>query len=125
METRSIRCPNCSDTTSVGMPPPAGPPRRVVTQCPHCKYDLVVSRESEAEAMDPGGELRIRACLRWETRCPYCKERTVARVPPKGVLRRKETTPCEVCRRPLIVERREEGKVVLRAHRGTVEGLSL
>ena len=103
------------------MPPGEGRPRRVVTLCPHCDYDLVVSRADEA---DEGG-LRIRACLRWETTCPYCKEATVARVPPKGVLRRKETTPCSSCRRPLIVERREEGKLVLRAHRGIVEGLGL
>jgi len=93
----------------------------VVTLCPHCDYDLVVSRADEADA----GGLRIRACLRWETTCPYCKEATVARVPPKGVLRRKETTPCSLCNRPLIVERREEGKLVLRAHRGIVEGLGL
>lgn len=100
------------------MPPAEGRPRRVVTQCPHCDHDLVVSREKD-------GKRRIRACRRWETTCPYCKEPTIARVPPKGVLQRKETTPCMHCRRPLIVERREEGKLVLRAHRGLVEGFLL
>ena len=49
----------------------------------------------------------------------------MARVPPKGALRRKETTPCRHCRRPLIVERREKGTLVLRAHRGLMEGLLL
>lgn len=121
METRPIRCPQCSASTEVGVPPAEGRPRRVVTQCPHCQYDLVVSRADDTE--DSG--YRIRACMRWETTCPYCKESTIARVPPKGVLRRKETTPCQSCRRPLIVERREEGKIVLRAHRGIVEGLGL
>lgn len=121
METRSIKCPQCSASTQVGVPPAEGRPRRVVTQCPNCEYDLVVSRAKDTS----DGGYRIRACLRWETTCPYCKEPTVARVPPKGVLRRKETTPCQACRRPLIVERREEGKVVLRAHRGIVEGLGL
>ena len=121
METRPIRCPQCSASTEVGVPPEEGRPRRVVTQCPHCRYDLVVSRGNDSE----DGGYRIRACMRWETTCPYCKESTIARVPPKGVLRRKETTPCQSCRRPLLVERREEGKLVLRAHRGMVEGLGL
>ena len=105
----------------MGVPPPEGRTRRVVTQCPHCEYDLVVSRADDPD----GNSYRIRACLRWQTTCPYCKEAAVARVPPKGVLRRKETTPCQSCRRPLIVERREEGKIVLRAHRGIVEGMGL
>ncbi len=102
------------------MPPPEGRPRRVVTLCPHCDHDLVVSRADSADA-----GFRIRACLRWHTTCPYCKQPTLARVPPKGMLRRKETTPCESCHRPLIVERREEGTLVLRAHRGIVEGMGL
>lgn len=101
----------------MGVPPEEGRPRRVVTLCPRCGYDLVVSRESDG--------MRIRACMRWETRCPYCGGDTVARVPPKGMLRRKEVTPCEACRRPLVVERREEGKLVLRAHRGLIEGAVL
>ncbi|HJN94065.1 MAG TPA: hypothetical protein QGF05_15280 [Dehalococcoidia bacterium] len=117
METKRIRCPNCAESTEVGTPPPEGRPRRVVTTCPHCAYDLVVSREEDG--------MRIRACLRWETTCPYCKKATIARVPPKGTLRRKELTPCQECRRPLIVERRDEGKLVLRAHRGIVEGTLL
>ena len=114
METRRIRCPHCHEPTTVGVPPREARPRRVVTQCPHCRYDLVVSQRRGAPV--------IRACLRWETTCPYCKEPTVARVPPAGALRRKETTPCASCRRPLVVERREEGKVVLRAHRHWLEG---
>ena len=118
MELRRIGCPQCGESTAVGVPPQEGRPRRVVTLCPHCRYDLVVSRDQEAA-------LRIRACRRWETTCPYCREATVARVPPTGVLRRKELTPCQRCRRPLIVERREEGKLVLRAHRGLLEGMVL
>ena len=114
METKSIRCPNCDGSMDVGVPPDEGHPRRVVTLCRHCDYDLVVSREKDG--------MRIRACMRWETTCPYCKESTIARVPPKGTLRRKELTPCESCRHPLIVERREEGKIILRAHRGLIEG---
>lgn len=121
METRRIRCPNCATATEVGVPPSEGRTRRVVTQCSGCSYDLVVSRNDS----DKQGGMRIRACQRWETTCPYCKEATVARVPPKGTLRRKETTPCGNCRRPLIVERREEGTLVLRAHRGLVEGFAL
>ncbi len=122
MDTRGIRCPHCEARTQVGLPPRDGRTRRVVTQCPHCRYDLVVSRPADPT---DGEALRIRACLRWETTCPYCKQPTIARVPPKAALQRKETTPCQVCRRPLIVERREEGKIVLRAHRGIVEGLVL
>jgi hypothetical protein len=126
METRRIRCPNCDTSTEVGVPPSEGRTRRVVTQCGGCAYDLVVSRDADKKR-DPEnpGAMRIRACQRWETTCPYCKEATVARVPPKGTLRRKETTPCGHCRRPLIVERREEGTLVLRAHRGMVEGFAL
>ncbi len=120
MDTRSIRCPHCAEPTEVGVPPSEGRPRRVVTLCPHCDYDLVVSRADKS-----GDDFRIRACLRWETTCPYCKQPTLARVPPKGLMRRKETTPCASCRRPLIVERRGEGKLVLRAHRGIVEGMGL
>ena len=119
LRRKRIRCPNCEKSTEVGLPPEEGRTRRVVTQCPHCTYDLVVARGMEGEG------LKIRACARWETTCPYCGEATVARVPPKGVLRRKETTPCRNCQRPLIVERREEGKLVLRAHRGIIEGLAL
>lgn len=115
--TRHIRCPNCSRTLDVGVPPETGRTRRVVTLCEHCHYDLVVSRGQKED--DP---LRIRACMRWEVTCPYCQEPTIARVPPKGVLRRKETAPCRHCRKPLIVERREEGQLVLRAHRGILEG---
>ncbi|MEE9278109.1 MAG: hypothetical protein V3V06_06820, partial [Dehalococcoidia bacterium] len=89
METRQIRCPQCSESTEVGVPPPDGRPRRVVTMCRHCRHDLVVSRDDSSER-----GMRIRACMRWETTCPYCKEQTVARAPPKGALRRKETTPC-------------------------------
>lgn len=122
METRAIRCPHCEGRTEVGTPPSRGRTRRVVTQCPHCQYDLVVSRTADTAEE---GTLCIRACLRWETTCPYCEEPTVARVPPKGALRRKEITPCRSCRRPLIVERREEGNLVLRAHRGIVEGMVL
>ena len=118
MATHQIRCPNCATPTEVGIPPASGRPRRVVTQCPTCAHDLVVSRREDEQ-------LVIRACRRWETQCPYCHQTTVARVPPKGALRRKETTPCVHCRRPLIVERREEGKLVLRAHRGLLEGLLL
>jgi hypothetical protein len=117
VEKKSIRCPNCTQSTEVGVPPEEGRPRRVVTTCPHCSYDLVVSREADG--------MRIRACMRWETTCPYCKKATVARVPPKGQLRRKELTPCQACRRPLIVERRDEGRLVLRAHRGIIEGTLL
>ena len=94
--------------------------RRVVTHCAGCEHDLVVSRGRNAE--EP---LRIRACKRWAVTCPYCKEPTIARLPPAGLLRRKETTPCQRCRKPLIVERREEGKIVLRAHRGILEGALL
>ena len=118
--TRHIRCPNCSKTLDVGVPPEAGRTRRVVTHCVNCNYDLVVSRGKKEE--EP---LRIRACMRWDVTCPYCKEPTIARVPPKGVLRRKETAPCRHCRKPLIVERREEGQLVLRAHRGILEGTLL
>lgn len=114
---RRIRCPNCSSRLDVGVPPETGRTRRVVTLCRACNYDLVVSR-----AEKDGGPLRIRACMRWDVTCPYCKEPTVARVPPKGLLRRKETAPCRHCRKPLIVERREEGQLVLRAHRGILEG---
>ena len=121
METRTIHCPQCSESTEVGVPPPEGRTRRVVTQCPHCEYDLVVSRPDDTD----GNSYRIRACLRWQTTCPYCKRPTVARVPPKGALRRKEVTPCTACRRPLIVERREEDTLVLRAHRGALEGFVL
>ena len=115
METRAIRCPQCHAATEVGVPASEGRTRRVVTLCPHCHHDLVVARARD-------GALRIRACRRWETTCPYCHEPTVARVPPQGVLRRKEVTPCVACRRPLIVERREEGRLTLRAHRGLLEG---
>ena len=115
--TRHIRCPNCSIRLDVGVPPETGRTRRVVTLCRACNHDLVVSR-----AQKDGEPLRIRACLRWDVTCPYCKEPTVARVPPKGLLRRKETAPCRNCRKPLIVERREEGQLVLRAHRGILEG---
>ena len=97
------------------MPAAEGRTRRVVTQCPHCRYDLVVSRGE-------GGQMQIRACLRWETTCPYCKQPTIARVPPAEAMRRKELTPCASCRKPLVVERRDEGKLVLRAHRGIIEG---
>lgn len=114
-QTKRIRCPHCSERTQVGVPPREGRTRRVVTQCPHCRYDLVVSRGTS-------GPMQIRACLRWEITCPYCKKPTIARVPPAGTLRRKELTPCASCRKPLVVERREEGKLVLRAHRGIIEG---
>ena len=89
--------------------------------CKSCQYDLVVSRgrQSGKQSDEP---LRIRACMRWGVTCPYCDEPTVARVPPKGLLQRKETSPCRHCRKPLIVERREEGRLVLRAHRGILEG---
>ena len=89
--------------------------------CKSCQYDLVVSRsrQSDKQLDEP---LRIRACMRWGVTCPYCDQPTVARVPPKGLLRRKETSPCRHCRKPLIVERREEGRLVLRAHRGILEG---
>ena len=117
METKTIRCPQCSERTEVGLPPSEGRTRRVVTQCPHCRYDLVVSRDH--------GALRIRACLRWQVTCPYCKQPAIARVPPKGALRRKELTPCASCHRPLIVERRQDDALVLRAHRGIIEGLLL
>ena len=120
LETRHIRCPNCSKTLDVGVPPETGRTRRVVTLCASCNHDLVVSRGQQED--EP---LRIRACMRWEVTCPYCKEQTVARVPPKGLLRRKETAPCHHCRKPLIVERREEGQLVLRAHRGILEGTLL
>lgn len=116
--TKRIRCPHCSEPTEVGLPPLEGRTLRVVTQCPHCRYDLVVSRGD-------GDHMQIRACLRWETTCPYCKQPTVARVPPPGAGRRKELTPCASCRKPLVVERREEGKLVLRAHRGIIEGTLL
>jgi hypothetical protein len=120
LETRHIRCPNCSKALDVGVPPETGRTRRVVTTCVNCNYDLVVSRGQQED--EP---LRIRACMRWDVTCPYCKEATVARVPPKGLLRRKETAPCRHCRKPLIVERREEGQLVLRAHRGILEGTLL
>lgn len=120
LETRHIRCPNCSKALDVGVPPETGRTRRVVTTCVNCNYDLVVSRGQQED--EP---LRIRACMRWDVTCPYCKESTVARVPPKGLLRRKETAPCRHCRKPLIVERREEGRLVLRAHRGILEGTLL
>ncbi|MCY3920962.1 MAG: hypothetical protein OXG27_01020 [Chloroflexi bacterium] len=120
IETRHIRCPNCSKSLDVGVPPDTGRTRRVVTRCASCNYDLVVSRGKKED--EP---LRIRACMRWDVTCPYCKEQTVARVPPKGQLRRKETAPCRHCRKPLIVERREEGQLVLRAHRGILEGTLL
>ncbi len=120
MDTKQIRCPQCERPLAVGVPPESGRTRRVVTQCVGCEHDLVVSRGSKAA--EP---LRIRACKRWAVVCPYCKEPTIARLPPKGVLRRKETTPCAGCRKPLIVERREEGTVVLRAHRGILEGTLL
>ena len=117
ISVKRIRCPNCSNRLDVGTPPESGRTRRVVTMCPNCNYDLVVSRSQK-----DGEPLRIRACMRWDVTCPYCKADTVARVPPKGLLRRKETTPCRDCRKPLIVERREEGQLVLRAHRGILEG---
>ncbi len=120
MATRHIRCPNCSRKLDVGIPPETGRTRRVVTRCADCNHDLVVSRGQKED--EP---LRIRACMRWDVTCPYCKQPTVARVPPKGVLRRKETAPCRHCRKPLIVERREEGQLVLRAHRGILEGTLL
>ena len=120
IETKHIRCPNCSKTLDVGVPPDTGRTRRVVTHCLNCNYDLVVSRSEKDD--EP---LRIRACMRWDVTCPYCQEQTVARVPPKGLLRRKETAPCRHCRKPLIVERREEGQLVLRAHRGILEGTLL
>lgn len=120
LETRHIRCPNCSKPLDVGVPPETGRTRRVVTTCANCNHDLVVSRGQQED--EP---LRIRACMRWDVTCPYCKEPTVARVPPKGLLRRKETAPCRHCRKPLIVERREEGQLVLRAHRGILEGTLL
>ncbi len=87
----------------------------MVTQCPYCAYDLVVSQGT-------AGKPVIRACLRWATTCPYCQQATIARAPPKGVLRRKEITPCRHCAQPLIVERREEGRLVLRAHRSVLKG---
>ena len=120
MQTARIRCPQCERRLDVGVPPAESRTRRVVTRCDGCDHDLVVSRGRKDD--EP---LRIRACKRWAVRCPYCKEATVARLPPAGLLRRKETTPCERCRKPLIVERREEGKVVLRAHRGILEGAVL
>ena len=120
LATRRIRCPNCSKVLDVGVPPETGRTRRVVTTCANCNYDLVVSRGQQED--EP---LRIRACMRWNVTCPYCKEPTVARVPPKGLLRRKEPAPCRHCRKPLIVERREEGQLVLRAHRGILEGTLL
>ena len=120
MQTSRIRCPQCEQSLEVGVPPADSRTRRVVTRCAGCDHDLVVSRGRKAE--EP---LRIRACKRWAVTCPYCKEPTIARVPPAGMLRRKETTPCAHCRKPLIVERREEGKVVLRAHRGILEGALL
>lgn len=120
MQTKLIRCPTCADRLEVGVPPESGRTRRVVTLCRACNHDLVVSRGRKAD--EP---LRIRACKRWAVTCPYCKEPTIARVPPAGVLRRKETAPCHLCRKPLIVERREEGTLVLRAHRGILEGAVL
>ncbi len=120
IQTKHIRCPNCSNRLDVGVPPESGRTRRVVTLCPGCGYDLVVSRSDKDD--EP---LKIRACMRWDVTCPYCKAETVARVPPKGLLRRKETSPCRHCRKPLIVERREEGQLVLRAHRGILEGTLL
>ena len=44
IETRHIRCPNCSHNLDVGVPPDSGRTRRVVTRCANCNYDLVVSR---------------------------------------------------------------------------------
>lgn len=120
METRRIRCPNCSSPLEVGIPPGEGRTRRAVTLCRACDRDIVVSRPT-----GDGEPHRIRACKRWRVTCPYCKQPAIARVPPDGLLRRKETTACEHCRRPLIVERREEGKLVLRAHRGILEGALL
>ena len=120
IETSRIRCPQCERSLEVGVPPSDGRTRRVVTRCEGCEHDLVVSRGNKA-----GDKLRIRACKRWAVTCPYCKEPTIARLPPAGLLRRKETTPCQRCRKPLIVERREEGKIVLRAHRGILEGALL
>ena len=120
MQSKRIRCPNCSSRLDVGVPPDSGRTRRVVTQCVACDHDLVVSRSQQAD--EP---LRIRACRRWAVTCPYCKEPTIARVPPQGLVRRKETAPCQHCRKPLIVERREEGQIVLRAHRGILEGAIL
>lgn len=120
MESKLIRCPSCAARLEVGVPPETGRTRRVVTLCRECQHDLVVSRGRKED--EP---LRIRACKRWAVTCPYCKERSIARVPPTGVLRRKETTPCLHCRKPLIVERREEGTLVLRAHRGILEGALL
>ncbi len=118
--TRRIRCLNCSTPLTVGVPLEMGRTRRIVTLCRACNHDLVVSR---GQREDEG--LRIRACLRWDVDCPYCKASTVARLPPKGLVRRKETTPCQHCRKPLIVERREAGQIVLRAHRGILEGVLL
>lgn len=118
--TKRIRCPQCERALEVGLPPADGRTRRVVTHCTGCEHDLVVSRARKDD--EP---LRIRACKRWAVTCPYCKEPTIARLPPAGLLRRKETTPCRHCRKPLIVERREEGKIVLRAHRGILEGALL
>ena len=120
METRRIRCPNCSAALEVGVPPDEGRTRRAVTLCRACDRDIVVSRPT-----GEGEPHRIRACKRWRVTCPYCKRPAIARVPPDGALRRKETTACEHCRRPLIVERREAGKLVLRAHRGILEGALL
>ncbi len=120
MPTSRIRCPQCEQPLEVGVPPAEGRTRRVVTHCTSCEHDIVVSRGNK-----PEDRLRIRACKRWAVTCPYCKEPTIARLPPAGMLRRKETTPCEHCRKPLIVERREEGKIVLRAHRGILEGALL
>lgn len=119
-QTSLIRCPQCRAQLEVGLPPTDGRTRRVVTRCRGCDHDLVVSRGRDADE-----SLRIRACKRWAVTCPYCSEPTIARLPPAGLLRRKETTPCQHCRKPLIVERREEGKVVLRAHRGILEGALL
>lgn len=120
MQTSHIRCPQCERLLEVGVPPAEGRTRRVVTHCRGCEHDLVVSRGRQG-----GDPLKIRACKRWAVRCPYCRGPTIARLPPSGALRRKETTPCEHCRKPLIVERREGGKVVLRAHRGFLEGALL
>ena len=119
-QTSLIRCPQCRAQLEVGLPPTDGRTRRVVTRCRGCDHDLVVSR-----GRDAAESLRIRACKRWAVACPYCSEPTIARLPPAGLLRRKETTPCQHCRKPLIVERREEDKVVLRAHRGILEGALL
>ena len=111
------------------VPTVPSPPR---SACPRWKAARSASSPSAPTAattsLSPAAtanHMQIRACLRWETTCPYCKQPTVARVPPPGAGRRKELTPCASCRKPLVVERREEGKLVLRAHRGIIEGTLL